>query len=56
MEKSDQEAARNQLREDALKAWAHYQETGIHLTGNEAEAWLEKLEHGEDAEAPTCHI
>jgi predicted transcriptional regulator len=44
-----------QLRKVALEAWAHYQATGLHLTAKEADAWLAKLEAGEEAECPECH-
>jgi predicted transcriptional regulator len=50
------EEKREQLRHDALNAWAEYQATGLHATAEEADAWLAKLEAGEDAEAPECHI
>lgn len=50
------EEQRDQLRKDALAAWNHYQSTGLHLTAEEADAWLAKLENGEDAEAPECHV
>ena len=50
------EEQREQLRQDAMAAWNHYQTTGLHLTGEEADAWLAKLEAGEDAEAPECHV
>jgi predicted transcriptional regulator len=50
------EEKREQLRQDALAAWNHYQSTGLHVTAEEADAWLAKLEAGEDAEAPECHI
>jgi len=50
------EEKREQFRQDALEAWAHYQATGLHVTGEEADAWLAKLEAGEDAEAPECHV
>ena len=43
------------FRQDALQAWEEYQQTGLHLTGDEVDAWLEKLEAGEDAEMPECH-
>ena len=45
-----------QLRRDALAAWEDYQTTGLHLTEEEAEVWLAKLEAGEDAKAPECHV
>jgi len=50
------EEKRERFRQDALKAWDHYQKTGLHLTAEEADAWLAKLEAGEDAEAPECHV
>lgn len=50
------EEKRERLRQDALAAWNHYQTTGLHATAEEADAWLAKLEAGEDAEAPGCHL
>jgi len=49
------EEKREQFRQDALAAWNDYQATGLHATAEEADAWLAKLEAGEDAEAPACH-
>ena len=49
------EEKREQLRKDALAAWNHYQTTGLHATAEEADAWLAKLEAGENAKAPECH-
>jgi predicted transcriptional regulator len=49
------EEERRQLDEDADAAWRHYQETGLHLTFEEVEAWFEKIAAGEDAELPECH-
>ena len=50
------EEEREQFRQDALAAWNDYQATGLHATAEEADAWLAKLEAGEDAEAPVCHV
>jgi predicted transcriptional regulator len=50
------EEQREQIRQDALAAWAHYEATGLHVTAEEADAWLAKLENGEDAGAPGCHV
>jgi predicted transcriptional regulator len=50
------EEKREQIRQDALAAWAHYQETGLHVTAEEADAWLAQLEAGEDAPPPECHV
>ena len=52
----DREEKREKLRHDALAAWNDYQTTGLHLTEEEADAWLTKLAAGEDAEAPECHV
>ncbi|MGJ8518375.1 CopG family ribbon-helix-helix protein [Carnimonas bestiolae] len=49
------EEKRESFKQDALKAWDHYQQTGRHLSLEEADAWLEKLEAGEDVEIPECH-
>ncbi|MGA7110656.1 MAG: ribbon-helix-helix protein, CopG family [Terracidiphilus sp.] len=50
------EEKREQFKQAALAAWTEYQETGLHVTGKEASTWLAKLEAGEDAEAPECHL
>ena len=51
----EREEQREALRRDALEAWEHYAATGLHVTGEEADAWLARLEAGEDAPAPECH-
>lgn len=51
----DREEKREQLRQDALASWEHFQSTGLHLTGDEVDTWLAKLEAGEDAAPPPCH-
>jgi predicted transcriptional regulator len=51
----EREERREQLRKDALAAWAEYQATGQHVTAEEADAWLAQLEAGEDAEPPPPH-
>lgn len=51
----EREERREQLRQDALAAWAEYQATGLHVTAEEADEWLARLEAGEDAEPPTPH-
>lgn len=50
------EEKRERLRRDALAAWNHYRTTGLHATAGEADAWLAKLEAGENAEAPECRV
>lgn len=52
----EREEKREALRQDGLKAWADYQATGLHLTDDEADAWLAALESGHDVEPPECHV
>lgn len=52
----EREEKRESFKQDALCAWEAYQENGLHLTLEEADAWLAKLEAGEDAELPKCHV
>jgi len=51
----EREEKREQFRQAALAAWTHYQTTGLHVTAEEADAWLAKLEAGKDAALPKCH-
>lgn len=51
----DREEKRERLRRDALAAWDHYQITGLHLSAEEADAWLVKLEAGKKTPPPKCH-
>jgi len=48
----DREEKREAFKKNALRAWNSYQENGQHVTFEEADAWLGKLEAGEDAELP----
>jgi predicted transcriptional regulator len=43
------------MRQDAIRAWKEYQTTGLHVTREEADAWLVRLAAGEDVEPPGCH-
>lgn len=52
----EREQKREEFKQDALRAWEDDQRTGLHLTLEEADAWLAKLEAGEDAEQPKCHV
>lgn len=51
----DREERRHRLRREALAAWTEYEATGQHLTADEADMWLSRLEAGEDAEPPIPH-
>lgn len=52
----EREEKRELLKRDAVLRWEAFQENGMHLTLEEADAWLEKIEAGEDVELPRCHI
>ena len=51
----EREEKREEFRLSAVAAWNDYQATGQHVTASEADAWLAKLEDGEDVEPPECH-
>lgn len=51
----DKEEKRESFKQDALAAWAEYQENGQHLTQEEADTWLASLETGDDVDIPPCH-
>lgn len=51
----EREEKHESFKQDALRAWESYQENGQHLTLEEADAWLDKLEAGDDVELPKCH-
>lgn len=51
----EREEKRQALRQDALRAWTAWQETGQHVTAAEADDWLAKLEAGQDVDPPECH-
>ncbi len=50
------EDERRRLDEHTRASWGEYQRTGLHLTGEEVEAWMDKIIAGEDAELPECHL
>jgi predicted transcriptional regulator len=52
----EREEARETLRQQTLAAWSEYQSTGRHVTAEEADVWLSRLEAGEDADPPSPHI
>lgn len=50
------EEKRELMRQDGLRAWSDYQENGLHVTHEEADAWMAKLEAGQDVAPPACHV
>ncbi len=51
----EREEARERFRQDGLRAWEAYQATGLHADAGEVDAWLARLEAGEDVDPPACH-
>lgn len=51
----EREEKREALRQDAIRAWNDYRATALHVTLEDADAWLARLEAGEDVEPPECH-
>ena len=49
------EEQRESFLQDGIRAWEAYQATGLHVTMEEADDWLAKLESGHDVEPPVCH-
>lgn len=52
----DREEKREAWRQEGLRAYNEYLATGLYVTGEEADAWLARLEAGEDTGAPECHL
>ena len=52
----NREEKREAFRQDTIKAWDDSRLTGLHVTGQEADAWLAELEQGRDLEPPECHV
>ena len=50
------EEQRELLRQEAKTAYEEFVKTGLHVTEEEADAWLAALEAGNDVEPPECHI
>lgn len=41
---------------DGTNAWAHFKQTGLHVTNDEIGDWIAELDAGnDDAEPPACH-
>ena len=51
----EREEKREAFRQAGLQAWTEFQATGQHITHDEADAWLAKLEAGVEAAVPECH-
>ncbi len=52
----DREESREAWRQEGIRAYNDFQMAGLHVTGEEADAWLARLESGDHAEMPECHL
>ncbi|MDP9995758.1 putative transcriptional regulator [Variovorax boronicumulans] len=52
----DREEKRESFRQDGIRAWNEYEATGLHVTAEEVDAWLARLEAGQDVEPPEAHV
>ncbi len=51
----EREEKREAFRQDAINAWNEYQETGLHVTGDEVVAWIDTWGEENEKAAPICH-
>jgi predicted transcriptional regulator len=51
----ESEEAKSTFEKEAMAAWRHYKETGLHLTGEEVQIWLESWGTDDETDAPECH-
>lgn len=51
----EREEKREAYRQDGINAWNEYQETGLHVTGDEVIAWLDTWGEENEQAAPACH-
>jgi predicted transcriptional regulator len=52
----DQEETRMKRNQEAQAAWKHYQDTGLHVTGEEAMAWMKSWGTPDELPKPVCHV
>lgn len=52
----EREEKREAIRQECIEAHEEYMRTGLHLTGEEVDAWVDQLLQGNNAEMPKCHV
>jgi len=45
----------NDVKQEITESWEEYQQTGNHVTHEEADDWLCSLEQGKEVDVPQCH-
>ena len=51
----EREERREAFRQDTVKAWEQYQETGLHATAAEVHDWLDSWGSENEVPTPACH-
>jgi len=51
----DRDGRRGAFRQDTIKSWVQYQETGLHASAAEVDAWLAPWGAESKLPAPECH-
>ena len=41
--------------DEGLRALEHFKASGLHLTGQEVNQWIDQVTQGKDVELPLCH-
>ena len=50
------EAAAEQLRKETQASWDEYAQTGMHVSEEEMNSWLDTWGADDEAEPPKCHV
>ncbi|MFG6359025.1 CopG family ribbon-helix-helix protein [Taurinivorans muris] len=50
------EEKREAWRQEGIKAWEEFQQTGLHLTNQEVLEWIDTIVQGREEPMPKCHI
>jgi predicted transcriptional regulator len=51
----EREKSRQDFLAEAQASWLEYQESGLHLTGDEISQWLKSWGSGRESVLPRCH-
>jgi hypothetical protein len=53
---ADRDRERERLRDNLAADWEHFRTAGLHLDGDEVDAWLARIEDGYLDEPPALHV
>jgi predicted transcriptional regulator len=51
----ERESAAEQLRQETLKSWDEYVQTGLHVNEEQVNTWLDSWGSENETEPPSCH-